>query len=121
MSEEAFAGVKAALDDLLTDAPVLAGMKFVHWYDKPVAAKRDKIEKIFDSAISDEDDEEDETDTPPPEDNPLQARRQADALIGSAKTARLSMSCPADTTYCCSAASAAASWCAPMRREITGS
>lgn len=86
VSEEAFAGVKAALDDLLTDAPVLAGMKFVHWYDKPVAAKRDKIEKIFDSAISDEDDEEDETDTPPPEDNPLQARRQADALIGSAKT-----------------------------------
>lgn len=86
VSEEAFAGVKAALDDLLADAPVLAGMKFVHWYDKPVAAKRDKIEKIFDSAISDEDDEEDETDTPPPEDNPLQARRQADALIGSAKT-----------------------------------
>lgn len=86
VSEEAFAGVKAALDDLLTNAPVLAGMKFVHWYDKPVAAKRDKIEKIFDSAISDEDDEEDETDTPPPEDNPLQARRQADALIGSAKT-----------------------------------
>lgn len=86
VSEEAFAGVKAALDDLLTNAPVLAGMKFVHWYDKPVAAKRDKIEKIFDSAISDEDDEEGETDTPPPEDNPLQARRQADALIGSAKT-----------------------------------
>ena len=87
VSEEAFAGVKAALDDLLTNAPVLAGMKFVHWYDKPVAAKDDKCEALFGSTIPDEeeDDEDDEADTPP-EDNPLQARRQADALIGSAKT-----------------------------------
>lgn len=87
VSEEAFAGVKAALDDLLTDAPALAGMKFVHWYDKPVAAKDDKCEALFGSTIPDEeeDDEDDEADTPP-EDNPLQARRQADALIGSAKT-----------------------------------
>ena len=87
VSEEAFAGVKAALDDLLTNAPVLAGMKFVHWYDKPVAAKDDKCEALFGSTIPDEeeDDEDDEADTPP-EDNPLQARRQADALSGSAKT-----------------------------------
>lgn len=87
VSEEAFAGVKAALDDLLTNAPVLAGMKFVHWYDKPVAAKDDKCEALFGSTIPDEeeDDEDDEADTPP-EDNPLQARRQADALIGSVNT-----------------------------------
>ena len=37
VSEEAFAGVKAALDELLKDAPVVAGMKFVHWYDKPLS------------------------------------------------------------------------------------
>lgn len=87
VSEEAFAGVKAALDDLLTNAPVLAGMKFVHWYDKPVAAKDDKCEALFGSTIPDEeeDEEDDEADTPP-EDNPLQARRQADALIGSVNT-----------------------------------
>lgn len=87
VSEEAFAGVKAALDDLLTNAPVLAGMKFVHWYDKPVAAKEDKCEALFGSTIPDEeeDDEDDEADTPP-EDNPLQARRQADDLVNSAKT-----------------------------------
>ena len=86
-SEEAFAGVKAALDDLLTNAPVLAGMKFVHWYDKPVAAKEDKCEALFGSTIPDEeeDNEDDEADTPP-EDNPLQARRQADDLVNSAKT-----------------------------------
>ena len=87
VSEEAFAGVKAALDDLLTNAPVLAGMKFVHWYDKPVAAKDDKCEALFGSRIPDEEEEaeDDETDTPP-DVNPLQARRQADALIGSVKT-----------------------------------
>lgn len=33
VSEEAMSAVKAALDQLLSDAPILAGMKFVHWYD----------------------------------------------------------------------------------------
>ena len=36
VSEEAFAAVKAALDKLLEDAPILSGMKFVHWYDRDV-------------------------------------------------------------------------------------
>ena len=43
VSEEAYAGVKAALDELLRDAPVLAGMKFVHWYDGEVSQEEDPI------------------------------------------------------------------------------
>ena len=37
VSEEAFGVVKSALDDLLKDAPILAGMKFVHWFDREIA------------------------------------------------------------------------------------
>lgn len=48
VSEEAFSAVKAALDALLKDAPVLAGMKFVHWYDKPVKREEDTLSGIFD-------------------------------------------------------------------------
>lgn len=47
VSEEAIAAVKAALDDLLHDAPVLAGMKFVHWYDKPVPRESDPVRWTF--------------------------------------------------------------------------
>ena len=54
VSENAFAGVKAALDELLTDAPVLAGMKFVHWYDRPVETAQDVIYQAFGAAIPDE-------------------------------------------------------------------
>lgn len=43
VSEEAFAVVKAALDDLLKDAPILAGMKFVHWFDREVPREEDPL------------------------------------------------------------------------------
>ena len=43
VSEEAFAAVKAALDELLQNAPVLAGMKFVHWYDAEVLPQEDPL------------------------------------------------------------------------------
>ncbi len=43
VSEEAFAGVKAALDSLLEDAPTLAGMKFVHWYDAAIQPQEDPL------------------------------------------------------------------------------
>ena len=87
VSEEAFAGVKAALDDLLADAPVLAGMKFVHWYDRPIETGDDELEQLFAGMIPDEDEASgnDEENTPPDE-NPGQARRQADALVNSVKT-----------------------------------
>lgn len=83
VSEDAFAGVKAALDDLLADAPVLAGMKFVHWYDQPLKKEEDFLGQIF-AGIPMEEDEEDEDDASAV--NPLQARRQADTVIRSVKT-----------------------------------
>lgn len=58
VSEEAFAAVKAALDDLLRRAPVLAGMKFVHWYDRPVAREEDELLKALAGFAADEDWEE---------------------------------------------------------------
>lgn len=85
VSERAFAGVKAALDELLTDAPVLAGMKFVHWYDRPVETPQDVIYQAFGAAIPDEEDAEGET-APPADSDRCQARREATALIDSVKT-----------------------------------
>ena len=85
VSERAFAGVKAALDELLTDAPVLAGMKFVHWYDRPVETPQDVIHQAFGAAIPDEEDAEGET-APPADPDRCQARREATALIDSVKT-----------------------------------
>ena len=46
VSEEAFCVVKAALDDLLKDAPVLAGMKFVHWFDREIQPEDDPLYTI---------------------------------------------------------------------------
>ena len=57
VSEEAFAGVKAALDALLADAPVLSGMKFVHWYDKPLPKAEDEVAFVLGAGIPDEDDD----------------------------------------------------------------
>lgn len=72
VSEEAFAGVKAALDDLLRDAPVLAGMKFVHWYDKPIPREEDELFSFFGGGPA----EEDEAD-------PYEACALADTLVSS--------------------------------------
>lgn len=63
VSEEAFSVVKDALNDLLAGspamyrrdknrdfnptAPVFAGLKFVHWYDCPLAPEEDPILPIF--------------------------------------------------------------------------
>lgn len=43
VSEEAFGAVKAALDDLLKGAPILAGMKFVHWFDREILPENDPL------------------------------------------------------------------------------
>lgn len=84
VSEEAFAGVKAALDELLKSAPVLSGMKFVHWYDKPVDAGRDCMDVLFPVVFEDEDgDAEPER---APDVNVSQARQQADAVVGAVKS-----------------------------------
>lgn len=43
VSENAFFAVKAALDHLLEHAPVLANMKFVHWYEQNIEDDGDPI------------------------------------------------------------------------------
>ena len=48
VSEEAFSVVKAALDELLKDAPVLAGMKFVHWFDREIPKDKDLFNLLDD-------------------------------------------------------------------------
>ena len=88
VSEEAFAQVKAALDTLLSDAPPLAGMKFVHWYDQPMPKQSpDPLPLLFSSMLS-EDEEEEEENLPPESETAImqQARRDADALVKSVET-----------------------------------
>lgn len=46
VSEDAFCVVKAALDDLLKDAPILAGMKFVHWFDREIPQEDDPLYSV---------------------------------------------------------------------------
>ncbi len=61
VSEEAFSGVKAALDSLLADAPILAGMKFVHWYDADIQPEDDPFQTSPDFGDWDLGDDEEET------------------------------------------------------------
>lgn len=81
VSEDAFFGVKAALDELLQGAPVLAGMKFVHWYDRPLPSKKDELQKLI-SPFDDEEDEEGE-DAQEQEVNNDAARANADKIVKS--------------------------------------
>ena len=83
VSEEAYAGVKAALDDLLRDAPVLAGMKFVHWYDRPIPQEEDSLFALFGGEAED-----------PEEVNPHAARGQANALVTSLERGSSAASLP---------------------------
>lgn len=68
-------------DRKMKDAPVLAGMKFVHWYDKPIPDEDDCIGTLFPSLLEDEDDEEEAE--LEPDVNRDQARRQADEVIST--------------------------------------
>jgi CRISPR-associated protein Csd1 len=93
VSEEAFAAVKAALDDLLSDAPVLAGMKFVHWYDTDLTKEEDPIRNSLDFGYFD--DEEDEEETLSENETRLEqmerendARQRADAVVRSVTTGK---------------------------------
>lgn len=63
VSEEAFCVVKAALDDLLKDAPILAGMKFVHWFDHEIPREDDPLYSIDFGYEPPEDEDEDEEKT----------------------------------------------------------
>lgn len=62
VSEEAFAAVKAALDDLLKDAPILAGMKFVHWFNREIPKEDDPLYSLdFGYGLPENDSDEETT------------------------------------------------------------
>lgn len=86
VSETAIGAVKTALDDLLEDAPVLAGMKFVHWYDCDIPPKDDPVlsDELFRFDGMDVDDDADEFGSGEmTEQDERDARRTADRLIQS--------------------------------------
>lgn len=90
VSEEAIAAVKSALDKLLKGAPILAGMKFVHWYDHAITPEQDIMAKALNGDADDYDDYDDDA---PDEEEQKQLRaeqmraaeRAADALVRSAE------------------------------------
>ena len=87
VSEEAFTQVKVALDSLLKEAPPLAGIKFVHWYDKPLPKDTiDPLPPIFGSLLPEEEDEEDSSESEEDRFVVIQARREADALVRSVES-----------------------------------
>ena len=80
VSEEAYAGVKAALDELLKKAPIVAGMKFVHWYDRPLPSSEDDLDGVMAGLELDAEEEEEENAPPEEPVNASAVRAQADAL-----------------------------------------
>lgn len=58
VSEEAFAVVKEAMNDLLVAAPIFAGMKFVHWYDFTLNPEDDLLFQSLQNGSDDAGDED---------------------------------------------------------------
>ena len=81
VSEEAFCVVKAALDDLLKDAPILSGMKFVHWFDREIPPEDDPLYSIDLGFDPPEAPETEENAAPPV--NEGAARDRADQVLNS--------------------------------------
>lgn len=84
VSEETFCVVKAALDDLLKDAPILAGMKFVHWFDREIPQKDDPLYSM-DFGYKQPEDGEEETE-PETTANELAMRDQANRIPESVRS-----------------------------------
>ena len=87
VSEYAFAAANQALEDLLKDAPILSGMKFIHWFSKEIPPEDDPILQSVDFFGWDEDAEEEQDSVPESEEeNFLSAaeekrmRKQADGI-----------------------------------------
>ena len=83
VSESAMGAVKAALDELVANAPILCGMKFVHWYDRDIEKQDDPFfdENFFGFSYDDEEAEEEDA-----EEKELYARKDADRVIESVRS-----------------------------------
>lgn len=79
VSETAMGAVKAALDELISDAPILCGMKFVHWYDRDIEKTDDPFfdDNFFGFGFGGDEEPEEEN----LEETELQARKKADRVI----------------------------------------
>ena len=88
VSETAFFAVKAALDHLLKKAPVLANMKFVHWYEQDIVAENDPVLSAnflgINMLVDDEEDEEISAEEK--KNKARSSEKQASKLIKSVKT-----------------------------------
>ena len=88
VSETAFFAVKAALDHLLKKAPVLANMKFVHWYEQDIVAENDPVLSAnflgINMLVDDEEDEE--VSAEEKKNKARSSEKQASKLIKSVKT-----------------------------------
>ncbi|MGN0494993.1 MAG: type I-C CRISPR-associated protein Cas8c/Csd1 [Lachnospiraceae bacterium] len=91
VSETAFFAVKAAMDHLLKKSPVLANMKFVHWYEQDIAAENDPVlnANFLGINILGNDEEEDEKVSEEEEKRKARsAENQASRLIQSVTTGK---------------------------------
>ncbi|MDY5846130.1 MAG: type I-C CRISPR-associated protein Cas8c/Csd1 [Bariatricus sp.] len=90
VSETAFFAVKAALDHLLKKAPVLANMKFVHWYEQDIVAENDPVLSAnflgINMLVDDEEDEE--VSAEEKKNKARSSEKQASKLIKSVKTGK---------------------------------
>lgn len=79
VSETAMGAVKAALDELISDAPILCGMKFVHWYDRDIEKTDDPFfdDNLLGLGFGGDDEAEEEN----LDETELQARKKADRVI----------------------------------------
>lgn len=84
VSETAMGAVKAALDELISDAPILCGMKFVHWYDRDIEKPYDPFfdDNFFVLGFGYDEEPEEES----LEETEIQARKKADRLINAVQS-----------------------------------
>ncbi len=99
VSEEAFAAVKAALDSLLKDAPILSDMRFVHWYNCDVKREEDPIYQCGDFFQDDDDEDEEEEELSAMEirQKEITEGKKADKLVQSLETGKEPV--PLDSIY----------------------
>lgn len=91
VSEEAMTTVNAALNHLIGRAPILAGARWVHWYDQSIPEEANVLAAVLGSAVQaapeeDEEESEDKSAREKPERaQVLACLKAADELIQSAK------------------------------------
>ncbi|MBQ9082966.1 MAG: type I-C CRISPR-associated protein Cas8c/Csd1 [Clostridia bacterium] len=93
VSETAVGAVRLALEHLLADAPILCGMKFVHWYDREIPEEENPIRdpNLLARATDDPDEDEDEDEEVTDADRrraEMQAKRNADRVVKAVQSGR---------------------------------